>query len=306
MLPSATEIVHALGLIDYLVGRSHECDYPPRVLELPAVTYAYIDSQASSRMIDQAVKKRAQQGLSLYGIHKDLIRKLNPDFIVTQTQCDLCAVSLRDVQTFLKNDVGVSAELLVFSPNALNDVWRDIRNAGALFGVSKRAESIVDKLETRLSSVKRKTQSLPSFTVAMIEWTAPLMAAGNWTPELIALAGGRDVFGQAGVHSASIQPDDLQKANPDFVIVAPCGFDLCRTEREMRFLARQDGWAGLKAVQKGQVYAVDGNAFFNRPGPGLVESAEILAEILHPESFDFGHCANAWRQWLCPIKNAKV
>lgn len=123
MLPSATEIVHALGLIDHLVGRSHECDYPPRVLELPEVTYAYIDSQASSRIIDLAVKKRAQQGLSLYGIHKDQIRKLEPDFIVTQTQCDLCAVSLRDVQTFLKDDVGVSAELLVLAPNALNDAF---------------------------------------------------------------------------------------------------------------------------------------------------------------------------------------
>lgn len=140
----------------------------------------------------------------------------------------------------------------------------------------------------------------------MIEWTAPLMAAGNWTPELIALAGGHNVFGLDGVHSASIQPAELQKANPNFIIVAPCGFDPRRTEQEMSSLARQEDWDGLKAVQKGQVYAVDGNAFFNRPGPRLVESAEILAEILHPESFDFGHCANAWRQWSCPIKNAKV
>ena len=299
MLPSATEIVHALGLIDHLVGRSHECDYPPRVLELPAVTYAYIDSQAPSRIIDLAVKKRAQQGLSLYGIRKDLIRKLDPNFIVTQTQCDLCAVSLRDVQTFLKDDVGVSAKLLVLAPNALNDVWRDIRNAGASFGVSERAESVVDKLAARLSSLKRKSQFLPSLSVAIIEWTAPLMAAGNWNPELVDIAGGRDVFGRDGVHSASIQTADLQKANPDFIIVAPCGLDLRRTEREMRSLVRQEGWSGLNAVQKGQVYAVDGNAFFNRPGPRLVESAEILAEILHPESFDFGHCANAWRQ--CPI-----
>lgn len=299
MLPSATEIVHALGLIDHLVGRSHECDYPPRVLELPAVTYAYIDSQAPSRIIDLAVKKRAQQGLSLYGICKDLIRKLDPDFIVTQTQCDLCAVSLRDVQTFLKDDVGVSAKLLVLAPNALNDVWRDIRNAGASFGVSERAESVVDKLAARLSSLKRKSQSLPSLSVAIIEWTAPLMAAGNWNPELVAIAGGRDVFGRDGVHSASIQTADLQKTNPDFIIVAPCGLDLRRTEREMRSLVRQEGWSGLNAVQKGQVYAVDGNAFFNRPGPRLVESAEILAEILHSESFDFGHCASAWRQ--CPI-----
>lgn len=301
MLPSATEIVHALGLTDDLIGRSHECDYPPHVLELPAVTYAYIDSQASSRIVDLAVKKRAQQGLSLYGIHKDQIRKLDPDFIVTQTQCDLCAVSLRDVQTFLKDDVGVSAELLVLALNVLNDVWQDIRNAGASFGVSERAESVVDKLAARLSAVKRKSQSLPSFSVAIIEWTAPLMAAGNWTPELVAIAGGHDVFGRDGVHSASIQPADLQKTNPDFIIVAPCGFDLRRTEREIRSLTRQESWAGLNAVQKGQVYAVDGNAFFNRPGPRLVESAEILAEILHPESFDFGHCASAWRQCPRPI-----
>ena len=127
------------------------------------------------------------------------------------------------------------------------------------------------------------------------------MAAGNWTPELVAIAGGHDVFGRDGVHSASIQPADLQKTNPDFIIVAPCGFDLRRTEREMRSLTRQESWAGLNAVQKGQVYAVDGNAFFNRPGPRLVESAEILAEILHPESFDFGHCASAWRQCPRPI-----
>ena len=301
MLPSATEIIHALGLIDHLIGRSHECDYPPRVLELPAVTHAYIDSKAPSHRIDQAVKERAQQGLSLYGIRKDLIRKLNPDFIVTQTQCDLCAVSLRDVQTFLREDVGVSAKLLALAPNALIDVWRDIRNAGASFGVSERAESVVDKLAARLLAVKGKSQSLPAPAIAMIEWTAPLMAAGNWIPELVTLAGGRDLIGRAGAHSASIRPAELQEADPDFIIVAPCGFDLRRAEREMRSLACQKDWSNLKAVQKGQVYAVDGNAFFNRPGPRLVESAEILAEILHPESFDFGHCANAWRRCSRPI-----
>ena len=297
MLPSATEIIDRLSLTDHLVARSHECDYPPKIQGLPIATFANIDSKAPSQVIDTEVQSRLAKGLSLYGIHQELLRKLQPDFIVTQTQCDVCAVSLADVKSFLKEEVGISAELIVLEPNTLEDVWQDIRNVSQTIGVPQRGIDLVAALQERLHSIQSQTQSLPRPRVAMIEWTEPLMAAGNWVPQLVTIAGGENLLGVTGVHSNWMSEDDLIASKPDVIIVTPCGFDLERTKSEMTGLARLPRWSQLNAVKNEQVFAVDGNAFFNRPGPRLVESAEILAEILHPSHVSFGHAEIAWQQF---------
>ena len=297
MLPSATEIIHGLGLIDHLIGRSHECDFPPEVEAVPVVTFANINAHAASDLIDREVKDRLSQGLSLYGIQKELLTELQPDFIVTQTQCDVCAVSLSDVKAYLKEDIGVQAELLVLAPSVLEDVWQDIRNVSRAIGLPERGQSFVESLKSRLQAIQLATARLSRPRVAMIEWTEPLMAAGNWVPELVEIAGGFNLLGETGVHSNWMTEEELINADPDVIIVTPCGFDLERTKTEMAPLKRLSSWPHLRAVQSGKVYAVDGNAFFNRPGPRLVESAEILAEILHPQEFSFGHGGETWQQF---------
>ncbi len=299
MLPSATEIIHGLGLFDRLVGRSHECDFPPEAAPIPVVTYANINAQASSDHIDREVKERLSQGLSLYGIQKELLSKLQPDFIVTQTQCDVCAVSLSDVKAYLKEDLGISAELLVLAPSVLDDVWQDIQNVSTAIGIPKQGTTLVSALKERLEAIQLKAASLSRPRVAMIEWTEPLMAAGNWVPELVDIAGGSNLLGNVGIHSNWMTEAELIAANPDVIVVTPCGFDLERTKTEMAPLRTLPCWQQLQAVQSGQVYAVDGNAFFNRPGPRLIESAEILAEILHPQEFSFGHAGKSWQRF-CP------
>jgi iron complex transport system substrate-binding protein len=297
MLPSATEIIDGIGQAGNLVARSHECDFPPEIQKLPIATFANIDSKATSQVIDTEVQSRLASGLSLYGIHQELLRDLQPDFIVTQTQCDVCAVSLADVKSFLKEEVGIDAELIVLAPNTLEEVWQDIRNVSQTVGVPQRGLDLVADLEERLHSIQSQSQSLPRPRVAMIEWTEPLMAAGNWVPQLVSIAGGENLLGKTGVHSNWMTEDDLIVANPDLIIVTPCGFDLERTKTEMTALTRLPRWTQLNAVKNKQVFAVDGNAFFNRPGPRLVESAEILAEILHPTHFSFGHSGIAWQQF---------
>lgn len=297
MLPSATEIIDGLGLTDRLVGRSHECDFPSEIAKVPIVTFANIDSKAGSRSIDLEVQERLKKGLSLYGIHQELLRELNPDFIITQTQCDVCAVSLADVTSFLREEIGLSAELVVLAPNTLDDVWQDIRNVAETIGIPERGIDLTSRLKERLHAIQSQSQKYSRPRVAMIEWTDPLMAAGNWVPQLVSIAGGENLLGEVGIHSNWMSEGELVASDPDVIIVTPCGFDLERTKEEMAALARLPRWSQMKAVQKGHVFAVDGNSFFNRPGPRLVESAEILAEILHPDHFAFGHADKAWQPY---------
>ena len=294
LLPSATEIVHGLGHSNWLTGRSHECDFPTNIDTVPIVTYATIDTTASSRSIDIAVKKRLSQSLSLYGIEKERLRAAEPDVIITQTQCDVCAVSLRDVQAFLKDDLDINAELVVLEPHRLEDIWTDIHRVSKALHQPNDGVGLVDQLKKRLDAIARESHALEPPSVAMIEWIDPLMAAGNWIPELVKTAGGTNLFGKTGYHSGWLEWETLKEADPDVIVVAPCGFDLQRTLQEIETLERLEGWPQLRAVRNHRVYAVDGNAFLNRPGPRLVESAEILAEILHPKVFSFGHSNQDW------------
>jgi iron complex transport system substrate-binding protein len=274
LISSATEIVDALGAIDLLVGRSHECDYPPSVLTLPACTKPLIDVDADSRTIDEQVKNSARSALSIYEVFDNVLEQLQPTHILTQVQCDVCAVSLRDVERSVASRLASAPELVALNPASLADIWEDFRRVGEAVGVNP--EPVIHKLQSRMTPV-----SVPDPpTVACIEWIEPLMAAGNWTPELIDLAGGIDVFGKPGIHSPWITWEELLARDPDVIIVAPCGFDLERTRSEMHWLTDRPGFARLKAVRTGRLFLADGNQFFNRPGPRIVETLHMIRQMV--------------------------
>lgn len=295
LIASATEIVAALGCGEQLVGRSHECDFPPSIERLPACSESKVNIHDSSRAIDDRVKSLVREGLSVYRVDSSLLDRLQPTLIVTQTQCDVCAVSLKDVEEAVCQLVSSQPEIVSLEPMSLSDVWNDIRRVATALNVSSRGEELVADLQRRLADIA--TQTAPRSDkprIACIEWIDPLMFAGNWVPELVAIAGGVNLFGTAGEHSGYFGWDDLHAADPDVLVILPCGFDIPRCREEMSALTGQPEWRSLSAVQNGRVYLTDGNQFFNRPGPRLVESAEILAEILHPGLFAFGHRGCGW------------
>ena len=300
LLASATEIVCALGFRDRLVGRSHECDYPKGVEKLPAATEPKIEVGASSREIDDQIKSVLRDAdpidaLGVYDVRVDVLRELNPTHIVTQTQCEVCAVSLRDVEAAVSKVTDVDPKIVSLQPNSLDDVWADVRRVANSFGAQARGRELVADLQKRMAAINDATTALKDEpSVAAIEWVDPMMAAGNWMPTLIEMAGGRNLFGQAGQHSPWMTFEELRDADPDVILIAPCGFDIDRTRVDVPILESKPGWEDLSAVREGRVFVADGNQFFNRPGPRLVETLEILAEMLHPETFDFGHKGVAW------------
>jgi iron complex transport system substrate-binding protein len=295
LLPSATEIVCALGYGDQLVGRSHECDHPPSVTDLPICSRPRIRVDTSSSEIDRSVKAVVSKGLSVYEIDEDTLRALAPDFIVTQTQCEVCAVSERDVEQAVKDWLDGQGEIISLNPNRLEDVWADIIRVATALGNRGNGEVVAAALRERMSRIHTRTAQLERRPrVAVIEWIEPLMAAGNWMPTLVDMAGGQNLFGKAGEHSPWMTLDELKRSDPDVVVVAACGFGLERTRSEMHSLTDRPQWRALTAVARGQVFLTDGHHFFNRPGPRLVESLEILTELLHPESIAPRHRGPAW------------
>ena len=298
LIASATEIVSLLGFEESLVGRSHECDYPPSVERLPACSQPRIDVEGTSREIDDRMKAAFAEGPSVYHVHADLLHELRPDVIVTQDHCEVCAVSLTDVEAVVCDRFETEPTIVALSPNHLLDVWNDIHQVAEALGVPERGEELVGFLCGRLDCIAEKIRDVADRpTVACIEWIDPLMTAGNWVPELVTTAGGVNLFGEAGRYSPYLEWDDLVMADPDVIVVMPCGFGIPRACREMRAIVDRPEWIGLRAVRSHQVYLADGNQYFNRPGPRLVESAEILAEILYPDRFNFGHAATGWIRW---------
>lgn len=295
LIASSTEIVCALGMEESLVGRSHECDYPPSVERLPICTAPKFRVAATSSEIDRQVKEMLEQALSVYRVDANLLASLQPTHIVTQTQCEVCAVSLRDVEEAVGTFIGSRPEIVALQPNALADVWADIRRVATALGISRRGDELVARLQARMLAIEEKARALPRRrTVACIEWIDPLMASGNWMPELVRMAGGHNLFGEAGRHSPRLEWLEITAADPEVILVLPCGFDIARTRQELPALTRSPGWENLRAVREGRVVLLDGNQYFNRPGPRLAESLEILAEILHPEMFRFGHEGSGW------------
>jgi iron complex transport system substrate-binding protein len=297
LIASATEIVCALGLENAIVGRSHECDFPASITSLPACTSPKFDVEGLSYEIDQRVKAIVQEGLSVYRVDARMLDELSPSHIITQSQCEVCAVSLRDVEKAVCQLTSSHPAIVSLEPNSLADVWSDIKRVGDALGVEERAAALIKHLENRMMAIKERAESAIIWPrVAFIEWMNPLMAGGNWIPELIEMAGGLNLFGEAGRHSPFMDWSELAASDPDVIIISPCGFDIKRTLTEIEYLRGLSGWTDLKAVRNHRVVIADGNSYFSRPGPRLVESLEILAEVVHPDLFDFGHGNTGWER----------
>lgn len=298
LIASATEIVSALGCGAHLVGRSHECDYPPEMVRLPVLTAPKFKVGGTSSEIDRKVRELVEQGLSVYRVDADLLRSLAPDLIITQDHCEVCAVSLSDVEAATCAWLGDKPRIVSLRPNSLDDVYEDIRVVASALGVTATGEQLVQAMRQRLEDLRERTRALPRPHVAFIEWGEPLMSGGHWMPTLIEVAGGANLFGTAGQKSEILNWDELIATDPEVIIIAPCGYDLDASRREHAALARHPGWGGLMAVREGRVFCADGNAFFNRPGPRLIETAEIIAEILHADVVNFGHQGRGWERML--------
>ena len=295
LLPSATEIVAALGLAENLVGRSHECDWPAGLDHLPVLTQPKMNPLENAATIDRDVRALVEDGTSVYKLDADAIRAIAPDFVITQSQCELCAVSLGEVETALQDWVGATRPKLVsLEPMSLADLADDIAKTGAALDVEQRADRLNVDMAEGFAALRATTETLPRKKVFFMEWTTPLMGAGNWMPETIAAAGGEVVLGQEGVHSPTVTLAEIAAADPDVILVGPCGFSIDRARHEMAVLQDNKDWQELRAVRAGDVYLVNGNHFFNRPGPRLLQSAEIVAEILHPHIYAAANHGTGW------------
>jgi iron complex transport system substrate-binding protein len=307
LLASATEMVAALGSLDQMVGRSHECDYPPQVLELPVVSTVQIDINTTSAEIDAQVKERAQENrepldpalkaLSIYSLDIDMLQALRPDIIFTQTQCEVCAVSERDVIQAIAQLTGLQPLVVSLSPYRLQDVWEDTLRVGRALGKREQAQVLVEQYQDRLNDLAAKTATFNNKPkVAIFEWLDPIMGAGNWTPELVAYAGGQHIFGEIGQHTPWVTWEELQAADPDVIILSPCGYTLDRAMQDVPILQKHPVWSHLQAVQNGRVYAIDGNQYLNRSGPRLVESAELIARAIWGERLPIPVDNQSWQQ----------
>ena len=295
LLPSATEIAVAVGRGADLVGRSHECDFPPFVEALPVCTATKLEKGLTSLQIEDRVQEIVRQGLSVYEVHAALLRDLKPDVILTQSQCAVCAVTPRDLEESLAAWTGAPPALLSLAPDDLSDVWGDLMRVGAAVDAQAQAERAVADLRARLEALAARGRARGTRPrVAAVEWIDPPMAAGNWVPELITAAGGEPLFAVAGQHSPWLDWDAFVAADPDVIVMMPCGYRLTQTLADLPTLAARPGWRDLAAVRAGRVYAADGHHYFNRPGPRLVESAEILAEILDAAAGGSGDGGGRW------------
>ncbi|WPU93420.1 cobalamin-binding protein [Mucilaginibacter sabulilitoris] len=296
LLPSATEIVCALGLEINLVGRSHECDYPASVKHLPVCTEANFPDNLGSAEIDVRVKEILADALSVYTVKREQIKELAPDVVITQDQCEVCAVSLADVELALDDYLDKKAHIVSLQPNSLEDIFADITTIANALDVPEAGADLLERLIERVDIIKHKlkySESRP--TVACIEWLEPMMVSGNWVPGLVSIAGGTPILvAQDGKHSPYVQWEDIRVQDPEFIVVMPCGFSIERTMKEINLLLELPGFADMRAVKNNQLFIVDGNQFFNRPGPRIVDSIEILAEILRPKQFAFGYEGEGW------------
>lgn len=285
LLPSATEIVAALGLQEQLVAISHVCDYPPQLADLPRVTSVDLDEQLSGQQTDQQVRDATSQGNSLYQLATERLAAVAPDLIITQAQCAVCAIHLADVEAAVREHPNLrSCRILTLQPQTLADVWRDILQIATTAGQPAAGQQLCDGLRRRVELVQQRTSSAATRPrVVIVEWIDPLMAAGHWCPELVAAAGAEHGLTRGGEPSPYLEDHVLQAYAPDLIVVAPCGFKLRQTVDAWTDLTALPGWHELPAVRGGQVYAVDGNAYFNRSGPRLVDSLEILAHLLYPD-----------------------
>ncbi len=280
LLPSATELLYALDVEP--VGVSHECDYPPEATQQPAVISSRIDAEATSEVIDTQVQDAVAEG-GVYELDRELLRKLDPDLIISQGICDVCAVDESIVRTAIDEE-DIDAELVASNPQSITDVLDDLEQLGEHLGKEQQAQQTRAALETRIERVERNTpvpENGPS--VAILDWLSPVMVAGHWIPELITMAGGRYPLAAPGDPSIPHDWEAIRDADPEILIAAPCGFALEQTRENHTDLTERPGWESLRAVSEERVYAMDGHNYVNRPGPRLVETLELLAATIHGE-----------------------
>lgn len=283
LLPSATEIICQLGLTAQLVGVTHECDYPSFVRELPKVTKTLIPHEATSGEIDRLVRERLKSQHALYSLDMPTLERLKPDLIVTQALCDVCAVAESEVNAAACQLPG-KPRVINLEPSSLHDVFQCVEAVGDAAGISDRASDVISQLQARVDAVIHRTAQISSRPrVVLLEWIDPPFSSGHWSPELIRMAGGTETVGTAGERSRTLDWQSIINANPDFLIISCCGFDIDRTLVDLPILVDYPNFASMKCVKARNVYVVDGNAYFSRPGPRLVDSLELIANTLHPE-----------------------
>lgn len=292
MLPAATEIVYLLGLEKFLVGVSHECDYPPQVRKVPKVTSSPISNQMSSLEIDQEVKKIRHKGPGVFHINKNMLKRLKPDLIISQELCEVCAVGFNQIKKaarILDGDV----KIISLEPESVEDILENILLIGESSGKSLESRKIVKALKNRLKILDSRLSVLATIKkpkVCVVEWLDPLMVAGHWVPEMVEVAGGQNLISKKGEKSRYIQKSDLFKSSYDIVIIAPCGFDIQRTIKEKQLIQNI-----LDREYNGKIYLIDGNSYMTRPGPRIMDGIEILSEIIHPEIFPRKHLKKDWQ-----------
>jgi iron complex transport system substrate-binding protein len=296
LLASGTELVCALGLGESLVGRSHECEEPAWVRTLPQLSRPTFPIDGPSGEIDGHVRARLRAGQPLYEVDDAALTALAPDVVLTQTHCEVCAVSPGDLSCGVLPHLE-RRRVVALDGGTLETVLEGFEHVAGVLGVSEAGRALARGLRARAEAVADRVRGRPAPTVACIEWIDPVFAMGNWGPELVTLAGGRSVLGQAAARSTTTTWDADLAADADVLVVAPCGFSLARTLAEMPALAARPGFRELRAARAGRVFAADGNAWFNRAGPSLFETPEILAEMLHPDLFEPRHRGGAWMSW---------
>ncbi len=295
LIASATEIVCALGLRDRLVGVSHECDFPEDVKGLPVLSAPKMDPELPGGEIDRQVREIVAGGLSVYDIRTEELARLRPDLVVTQDQCEVCAVSLKDVEGAVAALTLRATRICSLRPNSLEDIVEDFRRVAAAAGVPERGEKLVRSFDDRLARLGEKSaRAVRRPTVACLEWLDPLMVAGGWMPELVRIAGGEPVVVTEAERFRKVDWETLAGADPDVIVVMPCGFAIDRTLEELKDRRTGEMLRGMRATRAGRCFVADGSAYFNRPGPRIADSAEILAGLIHPGIFGEQNAAQRW------------
>lgn len=295
LLPSATEMVCALGLTDELVGVSHDCDYPPEIRGKPVLSEAIVTSDLPSGLIDARIRDHIHKGKSVYHLDEQQLALLRPDLILTQELCTVCAPSYTLVKQAAKV-LKAETKIVSLEPRGLLDILDNILLVGELTSTQRHAKALVDGLRARIERVQTRAAGLPAPRVVCIEWMDPIFVGGHWVPEMVQMAGGWDVLGKPREPSFVVAWDEVVAAEPDVLILMPCGFDVPRTRQEVHLLTERPGWRDLPAVRRGRVYLTDATAYFNRPGPRIVTGLEILATILHPDIFSYDLPPKAFAQ----------
>ena len=285
LLPSATEIIAKLGLEKNLVGVSHECDFPQTVQSLPKLTSSSVNINLSSTKIHESVLEVVKSAISVYNLDIELLKSLQPDFIITQDLCDVCAVSFDQVEQACQEVLDTDARIISLKPKLLDDIWNDIQNVADQLSVPEQGHTFFEEVKERINSVKSRLQNRNRSKILTIEWIDPIYIGGMWLPEMIDIVGGEVCFAESGEKAPVVSREDLEKVEPDVVVVKPCGYKLEQTLKETDLLKKQ-----LPVWKKPpRIYMVDGNSYFNRPGPRILDSLEILAYCTYPEMFsEFG------------------